>query len=71
MEEADFKRAICSIIAGTLVIPGGIPCLIEMIQELCLPGPVLFMGKILLALPASYHTLNGFRHLVWFYISAL
>ena len=50
---------------GTLVIPGGIPCLIEMIQELCLPGPVLFVGKILLALPASYHTLNGFRHLSW------
>nr|XP_034180170.1 succinate dehydrogenase cytochrome b560 subunit, mitochondrial-like [Osmia lignaria] len=50
---------------GTLLIPGGIPCLIEMISDLGLSAPILFVGKTLLALPATYHTLNGFRHLFW------
>ncbi|CAK9817356.1 Succinate dehydrogenase cytochrome b560 subunit, mitochondrial [Anthophora quadrimaculata] len=50
---------------GTLFIPGGIPCLIEMITNLGLPVPILFVGKTLLALPATYHTYNGIRHLAW------
>ncbi|OAD55316.1 Succinate dehydrogenase cytochrome b560 subunit, mitochondrial [Eufriesea mexicana] len=50
---------------GTLFIPGGIPCLIEVITELGLSAPVLFLGKSLLALPATYHTFNGLRHLAW------
>ncbi|XP_053997874.1 succinate dehydrogenase cytochrome b560 subunit, mitochondrial-like [Hylaeus anthracinus] len=50
---------------GTLLIPGGIPCLIEMTQELGLSAPLLFLGKTALALPATYHTFNGFRHLAW------
>lgn len=50
---------------GTLFIPGGIPCLIESIQGLGLPSAVLFVGKILLALPVTFHTFNGFRHLAW------
>ncbi|XP_076763591.1 succinate dehydrogenase cytochrome b560 subunit, mitochondrial [Xylocopa sonorina] len=50
---------------GTLLIPGGIPCLIEMTANLNLSAPVLFMGKTLIALPATYHTFNGFRHLAW------
>lgn len=50
---------------GTLLIPGGIPCLIEIISELGLSAPVLFVGKTLLALPATYHTFNGLRHLAW------
>ncbi|XP_072748704.1 succinate dehydrogenase cytochrome b560 subunit, mitochondrial [Anoplolepis gracilipes] len=50
---------------GTLLIPGGIPCFIEMVDNLCLPLPVLFAGKTLLALPATYHTFNGIRHLAW------
>lgn len=51
-------------IPGTLFIPGGIPCFIETVDDLCLPLPVLFAGKTLLALPATYHTFNGIRHLV-------
>jgi len=51
-------------VSGTLFIPGGIPCFIETVDNLCLPLPVLFAGKILLALPATYHTFNGIRHLV-------
>lgn len=50
---------------GTLLIPGGIPCLIEMITDLGLSAPTLFTAKTLLALPATYHTFNGFRHLAW------
>ncbi|XP_011875182.1 PREDICTED: succinate dehydrogenase cytochrome b560 subunit, mitochondrial-like [Vollenhovia emeryi] len=50
---------------GTLLIPGGIPCFIEIVNNWCLPLPVLFAGKTLLALPATFHTFNGIRHLSW------
>ncbi|XP_076656384.1 succinate dehydrogenase cytochrome b560 subunit, mitochondrial [Halictus rubicundus] len=50
---------------GTLLIPGGIPCLIEMTEDLGLSAAPLFVLKYLLALPATYHTFNGFRHLAW------
>ncbi|KAL6262416.1 hypothetical protein P5V15_007503 [Pogonomyrmex californicus] len=50
---------------GTLFIPGGIPCFIETVNNLCLPMPVLFAGKTLLALPATFHTFAGMRHLTW------
>ncbi|XP_011699743.1 PREDICTED: succinate dehydrogenase cytochrome b560 subunit, mitochondrial-like [Wasmannia auropunctata] len=50
---------------GTLFIPGGIPCVIEIVDNLCLPLPVLFASKVLLGLPATYHTFNGIRHLAW------
>ncbi|EZA55187.1 Succinate dehydrogenase cytochrome b560 subunit, mitochondrial [Ooceraea biroi] len=50
---------------GTLFIPGGIPCFIETVQNLCLPTSILFAGKTLLALPATFHTFNGLRHLMW------
>lgn len=53
-----------SYVSGTLFIPGGIPCFIEIVDNWCLPLPVLFAGKTLLALPATYHTFNGIRHLV-------
>ncbi|XP_014488355.1 PREDICTED: succinate dehydrogenase cytochrome b560 subunit, mitochondrial-like [Dinoponera quadriceps] len=50
---------------GTLFIPGGIPCFIEIMESLCLSSPVLFAGKTCLALPATYHLFNGIRHLAW------
>ncbi|KAF3419936.1 hypothetical protein E2986_02897 [Frieseomelitta varia] len=50
---------------GTLLIPGGIPCLIEIITNLGLSAPVLFVGKTLIAFPATFHTFNGLRHLAW------
>lgn len=50
---------------GTLLVPGGVPCIIEVIDSWCLPAPVLFMGKTMLALPATYHTFCGIRHLCW------
>jgi len=57
--------------SGTLFIPGGIPCVIEILQELCIPLPFLFAGKILLALPGTYHLFNGIRHLVRNYNNAM
>lgn len=50
---------------GTLFIPGGIPCFIDIVDNLCLPLSVLFAGKTLLALPATFHIFNGLRHLAW------
>ncbi|KAL2726651.1 hypothetical protein V1478_006929 [Vespula squamosa] len=50
---------------GTLFVPGGIPCVLEILSELNLPAPVLFAGKTLLAFPATFHIFNGFRHLAW------
>lgn len=50
---------------GTLFVPGGIPCVIEIVNELNLPFAVLFANKALLAFPATYHTFNGLRHLAW------
>ncbi|KAI4480412.1 hypothetical protein M0802_014249 [Mischocyttarus mexicanus] len=50
---------------GTLFVPGGIPCVIEILSELNLPVALLFVGKTLLAFPATFHTFNGFRHLAW------
>ena len=52
------------IILGTLLIPGGIPHVIETVEQLCLPPTVLFGAKLLVALPFTYHYINGFRHLV-------
>ncbi|XP_076183255.1 succinate dehydrogenase cytochrome b560 subunit, mitochondrial [Ptiloglossa arizonensis] len=50
---------------GHLLIPGGIPCLVEMITNLNLPVPLFFLGKTMMAFCLTYHTYNGFRHLLW------
>ncbi|EFN82680.1 Succinate dehydrogenase cytochrome b560 subunit, mitochondrial [Harpegnathos saltator] len=50
---------------GTLCIPGGIPCAIEILNDLYIPSLILFVGKTLLALPITFHILNGIRHLAW------
>ncbi|XP_033220363.1 succinate dehydrogenase cytochrome b560 subunit, mitochondrial-like [Belonocnema kinseyi] len=54
-----------SLSFGTLLIPGGIPCFIDSVENLCLPPAVLFIGKTLLALPFTFHYANGLRHLAW------
>lgn len=65
MCNTNMSRYFCkSYVSGTLFIPGGIPCFIEIVDDLCLPSPILFVGKTLLALPATYHLFNGVRHLV-------
>lgn len=50
---------------GTLMVPGGIPCLISIVENWCLPSVILILGKALLALPVTYHYANGLRHLAW------
>lgn len=50
---------------GTLFVPGGMPCVLEIISELNLPAFLLYSGKFLIAFPATYHTVNGLRHLAW------
>ncbi|XP_057321680.1 succinate dehydrogenase cytochrome b560 subunit, mitochondrial-like [Microplitis mediator] len=45
--------------------PGGMSCLIESINSIGLPMPLLFLGKLMLAWPATYHYFNGIRHLSW------
>ncbi|XP_043280343.1 succinate dehydrogenase cytochrome b560 subunit, mitochondrial-like [Venturia canescens] len=50
---------------GTLFVPGGMNGIVSSIDAMCLPIPVLFLAKYLLALPATYHYFNGMRHLIW------
>ncbi|CAD6233281.1 GSCOCG00007108001-RA-CDS [Cotesia congregata] len=45
--------------------PGGMSCLIDSVNAIGLPSPILFLGKFALALPATYHYFNGIRHLNW------
>ncbi|KAK0079190.1 hypothetical protein PV325_001609 [Microctonus aethiopoides] len=48
-----------------LLLPGGFNCFIESVDALCLSTPILFMGKLMIALPATFHYFNGIRHLCW------
>ncbi|XP_011499640.1 PREDICTED: succinate dehydrogenase cytochrome b560 subunit, mitochondrial-like [Ceratosolen solmsi marchali] len=50
---------------GTLFIPGGIPCVIQVITNWNLPAALLYLGKALFAIPLTYHYSNGLRHLMW------
>lgn len=50
---------------GTLFVPGGMPCVLEIISELNLPAVLLYSAKFLIAFPVTYHTVNGLRHLAW------
>ncbi|XP_046577350.1 succinate dehydrogenase cytochrome b560 subunit, mitochondrial-like [Haliotis rubra] len=48
-----------------LCLPEGYPYYLQMIKDLSL-GPAIITGmKYTLALPVTYHFLNGIRHLVW------
>lgn len=49
---------------GTVLVPGGIPCLINIVEHWCLPSAILIIGKALLAFPVTFHYANGIRHLV-------
>lgn len=66
-------RATGMILAGygaifgfsELFLPGGMASIIASMDAMCLPIPVLFLVKYILALPATYHYFNGIRHLAW------
>lgn len=50
---------------GALVMPHDFAFYMTMLEGLKLSAPVLIMAKFVLAFPATYHTLNGVRHLFW------
>ena len=35
------------------------------LQELHIGAPLIFMAKVVLAWPITYHLFNGVRHLAW------
>lgn len=50
---------------GALVLPHDFAFYMTMIEGLKLSAPTLAIIKFYLALPATYHTCNGVRHLFW------
>lgn len=50
---------------GALVLPNDLAAWITVIEGLQLSAPTLAAAKFTLAFPATYHTLNGVRHLCW------
>jgi succinate dehydrogenase (ubiquinone) cytochrome b560 subunit len=40
-----------------------VPALFSFLQAL--PAPILFLGKLALVFPFTYHWMNGIRHLAW------
>lgn len=49
---------------SNFVLPDGVDCLIQATETLALSSPTVFVAKTVLALPATFHTFNGLRHLV-------
>lgn len=50
---------------GALVLPNDFSHYISLIESLQLSAPTLLLAKFVLAFPATYHTVNGVRHLFW------
>lgn len=50
---------------GALVLPNDFSFYITMIEGLKLNAPALAFIKFYIALPATFHTCNGVRHLLW------
>lgn len=50
---------------GCLVLPHDFSYYMTMIEGLHLSSPTLMALKFILAFPATYHTVNGVRHLLW------
>jgi len=50
---------------GCLVLPNDFSHYISLIESLQLSTPTLVLAKFVLAFPATYHTVNGVRHLFW------
>ncbi|XP_058016706.1 succinate dehydrogenase cytochrome b560 subunit, mitochondrial isoform X1 [Ahaetulla prasina] len=50
---------------SALALPGQFPDYLDMIKSLSLGPALIYSAKFALALPLTYHTWNGIRHLVW------
>lgn len=51
--------------AGSLLLPNDFSYFLTALEGAHLSTPTLFTIKLVLAWVASYHTLNGVRHLLW------
>ncbi|KAM6434796.1 succinate dehydrogenase cytochrome b560 subunit, mitochondrial isoform 1-T1 [Liasis olivaceus] len=50
---------------SALVLPGQFPDYLELVKSLSLGPALIYSAKFALALPLTYHTWNGIRHLAW------
>ncbi|XP_070622571.1 succinate dehydrogenase cytochrome b560 subunit, mitochondrial isoform X2 [Erythrolamprus reginae] len=50
---------------SALALPGQFPDYLDMVKTLSLGPALIYSAKFALALPLTYHTWNGIRHLVW------
>ncbi|XP_046669628.1 succinate dehydrogenase cytochrome b556 subunit-like [Homalodisca vitripennis] len=57
--------------AALSLSPGNFPHMVEAVQSMHIPAPIIFFGKMILSLPVAYHLCNGVRHLVWDFGKAL
>jgi len=52
-------------LAACSFCPLDMPHIVEHIQGMALPSPLIFTAKSVLAFPLAYHTINGIRHMSW------
>lgn len=57
-----YAGALC---LGAVLPPNDISYWVTAIESMQLSGPTLAFIKFYVALPATYHTFNGIRHLAW------
>ncbi|XP_034039629.1 succinate dehydrogenase cytochrome b560 subunit, mitochondrial [Thalassophryne amazonica] len=57
--------AISTFALTSLVLPGSYPHYLNLIHSLSLGPCIISLVKFGIALPLSYHTYNGVRHLCW------
>eukprot|EP00088_Acartia_fossae_P027653 TRINITY_DN283_c0_g1_i1.p1 TRINITY_DN283_c0_g1~~TRINITY_DN283_c0_g1_i1.p1 ORF type:complete len:173 (-),score=49.82 TRINITY_DN283_c0_g1_i1:177-695(-) len=50
---------------AAMTLPGTFPMWLSAIQDLHIGAPLIFMAKVVLAWPITYHLFNGVRHLAW------
>lgn len=57
-----FATALC---VGAVLPPNDISYWVEAVQNMQMNAATLAFIKFYVALPATFHTLNGIRHLLW------
>lgn len=50
---------------AAILFPESYPYYLEMLKSMNLSKYMIMSGKFLIALPLSFHFLNGIRHLIW------
>ncbi|XP_026229369.1 succinate dehydrogenase cytochrome b560 subunit, mitochondrial [Anabas testudineus] len=57
--------AVSAFAMAALVLPGNYPYYLDLIHSLSVGPYLIGLAKFGIALPLSYHTFNGIRHLLW------